>query len=75
MSTHQRLLVAFSALCLFAPSQNAAAQARISEQTRTLETYPFSDPNPIPILVKDTRLYPYRAELGTSGLAGRGPRE
>ena len=61
MSTHQRLLVAFSALCLFAPSQNAAAQARISEQTRTLETYPFSDPNPIPILVKDTRLYPYHS--------------
>ena len=61
MSTHQRLLVTFSALCLFAPSQNAAAQARISEQTRTLETYPFSDPNPIPILVKDTRLYPYHS--------------
>lgn len=24
-----------------------------------LETYPFSDPNPIPMLVRDTRLYPY----------------
>ena len=35
--------------------------ARISESVRTLETYPFSEPNPVPILTRDARLYPYHA--------------
>ncbi len=34
-------------------------RARISEERRTLSTYPFALPNRIPILVNDTRLYPY----------------
>ncbi len=40
--------------------------ARISEETRVLETYPFSDPNPIPILANDRRLYPYHNFQGYS---------
>ena len=40
--------------------------ARISEETRVLETYPFSDPNPIPILATDRRLYPYHTFEGYS---------
>ena len=36
-----------------------AARASISVETRSIETYPFSDPNPVPILASDTRLYPY----------------
>lgn len=38
--------------------------ARISESVQTLTTYAFSEPNPIPILVKDTRLYPYHSFEG-----------
>ena len=38
----------------------------ISEETRSIKTYPFSDPNPIPMLVKDSRLYPYHSFDGYS---------
>ncbi|MGD8727743.1 MAG: DUF5107 domain-containing protein, partial [Gemmatimonadales bacterium] len=62
-------LVAASALCCVAEAQ----AARISEHTRVLTTYPFSEPNPIPILVRDTRLYPYHSFEGYSA-AGE-PRE
>ena len=44
---------------LWTPS--AAQTARISEETRVLTTYPFSEPNPVPILIQDARLYPYHA--------------
>ncbi len=40
--------------------------ARISEEARVLDTYPFSDPDPIPILASDSRLYPYHAFRGYS---------
>ncbi len=48
------------------PSETTAQPARISEETRTLETYPFSEPNPVPILTKDPRLYPYNSFEGYS---------
>ena len=38
----------------------------IKEENRTLKTYPFSEPNPIPILSKDKRLYPYHSFVGYS---------
>jgi tetratricopeptide (TPR) repeat protein len=42
------------------PAQSAApGRARMSEEVRTIPTYPFSEPNPVPILAKDARLYPY----------------
>ena len=31
----------------------------ISEYSKELDTYNFSDPNPIPILLKNTKIYPY----------------
>jgi tetratricopeptide (TPR) repeat protein len=46
-------------LCLTAPAM--AQAARISEETRTLQTYPFSEPDPVPILARDARLYPYHS--------------
>ncbi len=47
---------------LGAPAAPAGAQsARITEEVRTLGTYPFGEPNPIPILARDARLYPYHA--------------
>ena len=39
---------------------------KIIEETKSLKTYPFSDPNPIPILSKDRRLYPYHSFMGYS---------
>lgn len=44
--------------------QPAAGRARISEEVRTIKTYPFSEPNPVPILVRDLRLYPYHSFEG-----------
>ena len=38
----------------------------ISEEMRELTTYPFSEPNPIPILTQDKRLYPYHKFVGYS---------
>ena len=51
---------------LFLPAPVAAQAARISESVRTLETYPFSEPNPVPMLARDTRLYPYHSFDGYS---------
>ena len=39
-------------------------RARISEEERVLDTYPFSDPNPVPVLATDRRLYPYHSFEG-----------
>lgn len=42
------------------PAQGPAShRARVSESVRTIPTYPFSEPNPVPILARDVRLYPY----------------
>lgn len=38
---------------------DAQVRATVTETRRTLSTYAFSDPNPIPILAEDSRLYPY----------------
>jgi len=38
--------------------------ARITEETRVLDTYPFSEPDAVPILTKDVRLYPYHSFQG-----------
>ena len=53
--------------------RDASAQARVTEEVRTLDTYPFSEPDPVPILVSDPRLYPYHAFRGYS--ASSEPRE
>jgi len=47
-------------------SAGLGAPARISEEIRTLPTYPFSEPDPVPILVRDRRLYPYHSFEGYS---------
>ncbi|MCP4897545.1 MAG: DUF5107 domain-containing protein, partial [bacterium] len=60
-------------ISVFGPATVAAQQARISEETRTLTTYPFSEPNPVPILAWDARLYPYHSFDGyTSTAEARG---
>ena len=54
-------------------SRPAHGPARIAEEVRTIETYPFSEPNPVPILVRDSRLYPYHTFEGYSATSE--PRE
>ncbi len=44
----------------------AAQTAVIEEEVRSIKTYPFSDPDPNPILIRDPRLYPYHAFDGYS---------
>ena len=39
---------------------------KVIEEKRVINTYPFSEPNPIPILTQDKRLYPYHKFLGYS---------
>lgn len=38
-----------------------SSRAVVFDEMRTLDTYPFSDPDPVPMLVRDRRLYPYHA--------------
>ena len=54
-------------------AKSCAAQARVTEETRLIATYPFSEPDPIPILASDPRLYPYHAFRGYSATSE--PRE
>jgi len=64
MSNHRRaLLVAYSLLAAQLPTDASVVagqtRATVTEERRTLATYGFSEPNPVPILTQDTRLYPY----------------
>ena len=62
MITRSTLMVGAA---LVAACAGAGAQtARISEEVRVLATYPFSEPNPIPMLTRDRRLYPYHSFEG-----------
>ena len=36
-----------------------AQKASIQEEKRSLKTYPFSDPDPVPILTDNAKIYPY----------------
>jgi len=40
--------------------------ATISEESHMLTTYPFGDPNPVPILTSNTKIYPYHKFEGYS---------
>ncbi len=53
--------LAVLSLILSVWSHSASQVASIREEKRTIRTYPFSDPDPLPILSKDARLYPYFA--------------
>ena len=57
------LIVVFAAVSIF-PSNGEAQTARVWEERRAITTYPFSEPNAIPILSRDPRLYPYHSFEG-----------
>jgi len=40
--------------------------ATIREESHMLTTYPFGDPNPVPILTSNTKIYPYHKFEGYS---------
>ena len=61
----RRSLVPVAALlAALACEPGTPSPARISEETRVLDTYPFSDPDPVPMLASDRRLYPYHGFEG-----------
>lgn len=66
-------LVSVSLFHSAVPAGLSAQKAEIVEEVRTLETYPFSEPNPVPILTRDRRLYPYHTFEGYSTVSE--PRE
>jgi predicted Zn-dependent protease len=54
-------------LFLFGGSIQLRSQsASISEESRIFTTYPFNDPNPIPILADNPKIYPYHKFEGYS---------
>ncbi len=63
MPLHPRSRLALLLLATL-PSSGAAQAARISETIRVIATYPFSEPDRVPILARDERLYPYHAFAG-----------
>ena len=67
------LVLATTLVAALACERLSLPPARISEEIRVLDTYPFSDPNPIPILATDRRLYPYHTFEGYSATSE--PRE
>jgi tetratricopeptide (TPR) repeat protein len=64
MHLKARISLLFTAGLAAVCANGTAQSARISETTRVLTTYPFSEPNPIPILTRDLRLYPYHTFEG-----------
>ncbi len=61
-----RSLTAVVLTLLVVLSPVTAQQARITEQVRTITTYSFDDPDPVPILVRRPDIYPYYAFNGFS---------
>jgi len=68
-ASHAAGFVTVGLLLPLMPAGATAQAAHISEEVRTLRTYPFDEPNPIPILARDTRLYPYHSFEGYSATA------
>ncbi|MGD8698940.1 MAG: DUF5107 domain-containing protein [Gemmatimonadales bacterium] len=65
-SMHRAVVALFVLIAAISvtPLDSAAQNARIREEKRVITTYPFSEPNPIPILTRDPRLYPYHSFEG-----------
>ncbi|NQV72619.1 DUF5107 domain-containing protein [bacterium] len=59
-------LLALLTLFGFVASGTQAQTATISESVVSIATYPFGEPNDVPILTKDTRLFPYHSFEGYS---------
>ena len=51
--------VAIIALLVALTTTAQGQKATISEEQKVFKTYPYSDPNPVPILTKNLKIYPY----------------
>ncbi len=49
----------FFLLIILYASDIMAQQAKITEEVKLLKTYPYSDPDPVPILTDNPKIYPY----------------
>lgn len=59
------VVLAFGLAVFGPPAGGVGGQtAQVTEELRTLATYSFSEPNRIPILTRDPRLYPYHSFEG-----------
>ncbi|MCK5467188.1 MAG: DUF5107 domain-containing protein, partial [Cyclobacteriaceae bacterium] len=56
----------FTILCAFAIQTYAQNNATISETTKVIKTYPYSDPSPVPIVSENPKIYPYNKIEGYS---------
>ena len=54
-----RKITLYSLMAIFIISGCGKNEAKISLDEKMIDTYKFSDPNPIPVLTSDKRLYPY----------------
>ncbi|AKP50371.1 DUF5107 domain-containing protein [Cyclobacterium amurskyense] len=52
-------IAVFLALMLAIGQPGTAQEARVTQQATVFETYPFSDPNPVPSLAYKPNIYPY----------------
>ena len=59
VSIMYRKMTLYSLMAIFIISGCGKNEAKISLDERMIDTYKFSDPNPIPVLTSDKRLYPY----------------
>jgi tetratricopeptide (TPR) repeat protein len=64
LSSPRPLCVLALALAALDPAGATAQTATITEEVWTLPTYPFAEPDPVPILTRDARLYPYHTFEG-----------
>ncbi len=71
MNRRRFCYVIFLALLLGGSCARAGGRATISEEIRTIRTYPFSDPDPLPVLAgsRNRGIYPYFRCDGFSHLA------
>ncbi len=59
MNTTKKQLILFSIILTCCCYSTHAQKASIKENLKTIKTYPFSDPNKIPILADNPKIYPY----------------
>jgi len=46
-------------IIFFYPGKLLSQKARIADEEKKIKTYQYSDPNPIPILISNPKIYPY----------------
>ncbi len=74
-STHKILhpFLGLLTLLMFPFFTTKAQKASIREETISIKTYPFSDPNPVPVLTTNPKIYPYHTFEGYSHTGRKQP--